>query len=686
MSTPNIFVSITNIPSTAQYNLNTQNNNDSALKSIGVKQTLQEIPKINDSTLSIAATAEKIPEDYYFNSLDINKVLNINGQLNANNANIFYGPITASTSLFVSGFATFNSAVFTQNVCTDIINANSANNTINIVADSINIGTTNSQIIIYGSSTTISETILHVEDKLINVNLSVGNLAADNGHSSGILIRGTSGNGWIQTTTNASRFLIKPPLETEGYIVTTDLANNLIISGNSLLNNAEIMNDLTVTNNSKIYGYLTVGTNLTVSGSSLIKGALTSNSLFISNNSILRGNILISGTTVLKGNVTTGNLIVTGQLSTTNLSVLGNFDVPNNIIVSGDSLLKGNVTANNLVVTGQLSTTNLSVLGNFGVPNNITVSGDSLLKGNVIANNLVVTGQLSTTNLSVLGNFVVPNNITVSGDSLLKGNVTAGNLIVTGQLSTTNLSVLGNFGVPGDLNITGNSLLGGNVLIGTSTTRNSNVLLELNTTTQGFLPPRMPSTNRQSITSPAGLVVYQSDTNLSSDEGLYCLNGSGKWKNITHTPISLFAKNATTGLIQSGVTSNSVTTIINWTSAAINTPYITNTSIWNSTNGTFKAPYAMTVRASASLVFNSHNQVNNQYWIGFEVPGTIIERAYAFGNSSTTAPLAINGLNTICNLQSAQELKLVAYQSAGSTLNYNSFGCTLVIEEINLLV
>ena len=610
MSKPNIFVSIANIPSAAQFNLNTQNNNDNALKSVGIKQTLQEIPKINDATLSVAATAEKIPEDYYFNSLDINKVLNINGLLNANSANIFNGPITATTTLFVSGISTFNNnAVFTQSVRTDIINANSEDDTINIVASSINIGTTNSQIIIYGSSTTISETILHVEDKLINVNLGVENTAADNGHSSGLLIRGTSGNGWIQTTTNASNFLIKPPLGTEGYIVTTDLTNNLTISGISLLNNVEIMNDLTVTNNSKIYGYLTVGSNLTVSGSSLIKGALTANSLFISNNSILRGNILISGTTVLKGNVTVGNLIVTGQLSTTNISVLGDFGVP--------------------------------------------------------------------------------NNITVSGNSLLKGNVTVGNLIVTGQLSTTNISVLGDFGIPGDLNISGNSLLKGNVLIGTETTRNSNVVLELNSTTKGFLPPRMTSTNRESITTPTGLVVYQSDTSLSTKEGLYYLDASGTWQNIAsrsdtpRLPIRIVAKNSG-GIL--GITSNTITKVANWSVNTINNTQLNTAPYWDPTNGIFTSPYAMTVRANANIVFNSHTQVNGQYWIGFYVNGSVSDRAYAFGNISSSTPLAINGLNTICNLNPGQQLTLMAYQSSGTTLNYNSFGSTLAIEEINLLV
>lgn len=38
--------------------------------------------------------------------------------------------------------------------------------------------------------------------------------------------------------------------------------------------------------------------------------------------------------------------------------------------------------------------------------------------------------------------------------------------------------------------------------------------LELNSTTQGFLPPRMTTTQRDAITSPpAGLMLYNSTTN-----------------------------------------------------------------------------------------------------------------------------------------------------------------------------
>ena len=46
----------------------------------------------------------------------------------------------------------------------------------------------------------------------------------------------------------------------------------------------------------------------------------------------------------------------------------------------------------------------------------------------------------------------------------------------------------------------------------------------MNSTTQGFLPPRMTSAQRTAIASPAiGLIVYQTD----SIEGAYVYKSSG---------------------------------------------------------------------------------------------------------------------------------------------------------------
>jgi hypothetical protein len=60
----------------------------------------------------------------------------------------------------------------------------------------------------------------------------------------------------------------------------------------------------------------------------------------------------------------------------------------------------------------------------------------------------------------------------------------------------------------------GKTYLGGNVLIGTTTDAASSILT-VESTTKGFLPPRMTTTQKNAISSPAtGLVVYDSTLNV----------------------------------------------------------------------------------------------------------------------------------------------------------------------------
>lgn len=117
------------------------------------------------------------------------------------------------------------------------------------------------------------------------------------------------------------------------------------------------------------------------------------------------------------------------------------------------------------------------------------------------------------------------NSITGTNNSRIDlYNASTGNLVIrantlgTGELSTIRLQ-------------TGTTSLdrmlinqNGNVLIGTTTDVPSS-LLNLSSTTKGFLPPRMTQAQRLAISSPAiGLQVYQTD----GTEGMY-INKSGGW-------------------------------------------------------------------------------------------------------------------------------------------------------------
>ena len=70
---------------------------------------------------------------------------------------------------------------------------------------------------------------------------------------------------------------------------------------------------------------------------------------------------------------------------------------------------------------------------------------------------------------------------------------------------------------------------GSGVGVNTGASNNASAILQADSTTQGFLPPRMTATQRAAIASPAtGLIVYQTD----GTEGVYVFSG-GSWKSLT---------------------------------------------------------------------------------------------------------------------------------------------------------
>ncbi len=103
----------------------------------------------------------------------------------------------------------------------------------------------------------------------------------------------------------------------------------------------------------------------------------------------------------------------------------------------------------------------------------------------------------------------------------------------------------------------------GSVGIGT-TSPNASALLDVSSTTKGFLPPRMTSTQRGNISSPAvGLLVYQTD----GTEGTYEYT-SGGWRIInaaagggsgTVTSVSVVSANGFAGSVATATTTPAIT-------------------------------------------------------------------------------------------------------------------------------
>ena len=93
---------------------------------------------------------------------------------------------------------------------------------------------------------------------------------------------------------------------------------------------------------------------------------------------------------------------------------------------------------------------------------------------------------------------------TVSGDINASGNInTSGNTVTKG-----NSTVNGNITTHGDVYVSGDVGIGVNSPVATAA-------LEVVSTTKSFLPPRMTTSQRNAISSPAtGSVIYNSTTNL----------------------------------------------------------------------------------------------------------------------------------------------------------------------------
>jgi hypothetical protein len=108
----------------------------------------------------------------------------------------------------------------------------------------------------------------------------------------------------------------------------------------------------------------------------------------------------------------------------------------------------------------------------------------------------------------------------VAGTIRATGNITGQNLVSIADVAVGNKIYNNNFYVES----TGATNIGGG-----QSTAVASAILQANSTTRGFLPPRMTAAQRAAISTPAtGLIVYQTD----GVEGLY-VNTSSGWKALT---------------------------------------------------------------------------------------------------------------------------------------------------------
>ena len=227
-------------------------------------------------------------------------------------------------------------------------------------------------------------------------------------------------------------------------------------------------------------------------------------------------------------------------------NALGNNISGNYNLALGSSALVSNISAWFNVAVGQeslvLTTGNNNTALGFGAGNSNTTGTNNTLIG--YDSDVAAVGLTNATAIGAGATVAASNSIQLGNNSITNvntsGTITAAALSVSGNVAvnTNKFNVTaanGNTSVAGTLDVTGATTLSsatvnGKVIAGASSAASASAVLEANSTTQGFLPPRMTFSQRNAISSPvAGLVVWCS--NCGPNGELQVFNGTA-WTNM----------------------------------------------------------------------------------------------------------------------------------------------------------
>lgn len=196
----------------------------------------------------------------------------------------------------------------------------------------------------------------------------------------------------------------------------------------------------------------------------------------------------------------------------------------------GSGTLAGLTDGDNNVALGVNALNDITTAGNstaigYGALSTTTGAGNSALGYNAGTNNITGTN----------------NTFVGSGSSSLGTGMTNATAIGYGaEVTTSNTIQLGNSSVT-NVNTAGGITTGGSVGVGT-TSPNASAILDLSSTSKGFLPPRVTNAQKTSISSPAeGLMVYNTSNGLIE---VYQKNYGSASKDLDQIPNPLFNPSA----------------------------------------------------------------------------------------------------------------------------------------------
>jgi hypothetical protein len=388
----------------------------------------------------------------------------------------------------------------------------------------------------------------------------------------------------IESTDGSSGTVLLPFITGGTYVGSEINLNNAL--GNSISISAPESTDTFVTGGTITYNSngdldlsLNNATDINITGLSKITGAtLVGSTLTLSDN--LGDDIDVSGFTT-----TSSDTYVTGATYTELTGILSlERNDGNNVGVGGWSYVK-TVTATNNNITVTLNDGNASLLGieaitglgyngwgltgstkgglfyngtelpfitggsynsgtvtlniNGGIESDIQITGfdsdDTYLTGATYTPTTLTLGMNDGTEFNVGGFAPEITGGTLSNGTLSLLDNTNGSVEITGFTTSGNLySADGQLESNRVVDQNSNSLTfsGGSVSMGTETTSPVCALLELASTNQGLLIPRMTQVQRLAINTPLpGLLLYCTDTDSNGEEGMYMYKSQG-WVNV----------------------------------------------------------------------------------------------------------------------------------------------------------
>jgi hypothetical protein len=213
------------------------------------------------------------------------------------------------------------------------------------------------------------------------------------------------------------------------------------------------------------------------------------------------------GANALIFNTTGSNNVAVGQSAGRRISNGTNLTISNTSIFIGDDTRSAADNQTNQIVIGNSA---------IGLGSNTTVLGNtSTTHGRWYGNLLIGTDTNAGFALDVLGTSrykgIARFENTSSNWILIDGSDATNQGVISSRFNQLQFKTNTGAGTP---HISLLPATGGSVGVGTSSP-SASALLDITSTTQGFLPPRMTTTQRNAIASPAtGLMIYNSTDNL----------------------------------------------------------------------------------------------------------------------------------------------------------------------------